>query len=199
MNTAKPRLWLLGDSIRMSYQPIVARLLGERAEVVGPEENCQFALYTLSSLDRWLGVLGKPDVVHWNNGLHDAGFNPSRSPHQLPVADYAKNLECILDRLQAMTRRVVWATSTPVGIERPFSDTAWSWKQGDPERYNDAAMSVMKKRNIPVNDLHAIIAADLSAYLVEDRVHLTPAGQEKCAAAVVHAVTPLLAGAGVSG
>ncbi len=47
-----PKVLLLGDSIRMSYQPLVAEILTGRAEVVGPADNCQFALYTLSSLIR---------------------------------------------------------------------------------------------------------------------------------------------------
>ena len=49
-----PRVLLLGDSIRMSYQPHVAELLAGRAVVVGPADNCQYSLYTLSSLRRWV-------------------------------------------------------------------------------------------------------------------------------------------------
>ena len=75
-----PSILLLGDSIRVSYQPFVAEYLDGKAEVVGPADNCQYSLYTLSSLNRWFGVLGEPDVVHWNNGIHDAGHNPGRSP-----------------------------------------------------------------------------------------------------------------------
>ena len=48
------RVLLLGDSIRMSYQPLVSELLAGRAEVVGPADNCQYSLYTLSSLPRSL-------------------------------------------------------------------------------------------------------------------------------------------------
>jgi hypothetical protein len=46
------KVLLLGDSIRMSYQRYVARLLEGKETVVGPADNCQYALYTLSSLDR---------------------------------------------------------------------------------------------------------------------------------------------------
>jgi len=59
----RPKVLLLGDSIRLSYQPAVAKKLASVAEVVGPEENCQFASYTLSSLDRWIERLGKPDIT----------------------------------------------------------------------------------------------------------------------------------------
>ncbi len=60
----------------MSYQPHVAELLAGVAEVVGPADNCQYSLYTLSSLNRWIVDLRNPDIVHWNNGIHDAGHNP---------------------------------------------------------------------------------------------------------------------------
>ena len=76
-----PKVLLLGDSIRMSYQPHVARLLSDRAEVVGPVDNCQYSLYTLSSLDRWIAALGKPDIVHWNNGIHDYRTQPCSKSH----------------------------------------------------------------------------------------------------------------------
>ncbi|MCD4681568.1 MAG: hypothetical protein K8S00_14395 [Bacteroidales bacterium] len=47
-----PRILLLGDSVRINYQPHVARLLDDEANrVVGSVENCQYDLYSLSSLD----------------------------------------------------------------------------------------------------------------------------------------------------
>lgn len=68
--TSLPKALLLGDSIRMSYQPIVAELLAGRVDIVGSSDNCQYSLYTLSSLDRWI------------NELHDAGHNLYRAPVQ---------------------------------------------------------------------------------------------------------------------
>ena len=67
MNTdqdSKPRVLLLGDSIRMSCQPRVAELLADAANVVGPADNCRFSLYALSRLPTWLAELGRPDVMH---------------------------------------------------------------------------------------------------------------------------------------
>ena len=118
-----PRILLLGDSIRMSYQPLVAEILDGKAEVVGPAENCQYSLFTLSSLDRWIGELGQFDVVHWNNGLHDCGHNPNRSPVQIPIDMYRANLGFILKRLKSLTPNVIWASNTPVHPERTFRDT----------------------------------------------------------------------------
>ena len=151
----KPRVLLLGDSIRMSYQPLVAQMLRGEAEVVGPEDNCQFSLFTLSSLDRWLGQLGAPAIVHWNNGLHDVGHNPGRSPVQIPLEMYCANLEHVLLWLRAITPNVIWATMTPVHPSRPFTDEAWSWRNEEIDRYNAAAVALMQSHGVPINDLHS--------------------------------------------
>ena len=187
-----PRVLLLGDSIRMSYQPHVKRLLDGRAEVTGPADNCQYSLFTLSSLGRWIVELGQPDIVHWNNGIHDSGHNPGRSPVQIPIDMYRANLEFILDQLTAMTPKVVWATTTPVHPDRPFSDTAWAWRNEEIDQYNRVARDLMESRGIPINDLHTLMWANVTELLCEDQLHLSVAGQEACAHAVVACVSTLL-------
>lgn len=187
-----PRVLLLGDSIRMSYQPHVAHLLDGRAEVVGPADNCQYSLYTLSSLDRWLEDLGKPDIVHWNNGIHDSGHNPARSPVQIPVDMYRANLEFILNRLTSLTPKVIWATITPVHPDRPFCVTEWSWRNEEINHYNDVARDLMESRGVPINDLHTLVRDNVSEFLSEDQLHLSEAGQEACAEAVANRVSTLL-------
>ena len=172
----------------MSYQPLVAELLEDRATVVGPADNCQYSLYTLSSLDRWIQVLGKPDIVHWNNGIHDSGHNPARSPIQIPIEMYKANIELILDRLIEMTPNVIWATSTPVHPDRPFRETEWSWRNDEIDRYNEVAENLMKSRSVPINDLHALVAADVPTYLSEDQLHLSEAGKQACGRAVAESV-----------
>ena len=184
----KPKVLLLGDSIRMSYQPHVAEMLAGAAEVVGPADNCQYSLYTLSSLPRWVGELGEPDVVHWNNGIHDCGHNPNRSPVQIPVDMYRANLEHILRQLEAFTADIIWATMTPVHPERPFRDTEWSWRNEEIDRYNDAARELMTAEGVPINDLHELVVGDVDRFLSEDQLHLSDAGQRACAEAVVKCV-----------
>jgi len=187
-----PKILLLGDSIRMSYQPHVARLLDNRAQMVGPSDYCQHSLFTVSSLDRWIGELGKPDIVHWNNGIHDAGHNPARSPVQIPINMYRTNLEFILKRLAALTPKVIWATTTPVHPNRPFRDTEWSWRNKEIDRYNAVARELMESHGVPINDLHALVWANLSEFLSEDQLHLSEAGQKACAQAVADCVSRLL-------
>ncbi len=187
-----PKVLLLGDSIRMSYQPHVARLLEGSAAVVGPADNCQYSLYTLSSLARWINELGQPDVVHWNNGIHDVGHNPARSPVQIPIDMYRDNIEFILDQLITITPKVVWATSTPVHPERPFVDTQWSWRNEEIDRYNGVARDLMESREVTINDLHSLVSPNMSEFLSDDMLHLSETGQQACAKAVAKAVTPLL-------
>jgi lysophospholipase L1-like esterase len=187
-----PTVLLLGDSIRMSYQPYVVRLLSGRAKVVGPADNCQYSLYTLSSLDRWIAELGKPDIVHWNNGIHDSGHNPARSPAQIPIEMYRANLGFILGRLTALTPNVIWATTTPVHPDRPFRETEWSWHNEEIDQYNDVASELMVTKGVRINDLHTLVWSDIGRFLSEDQLHLTEAGQQECARAVAHSISTFL-------
>ena len=188
-----PKVLLLGDSIRMSYQAVVAQLLEGKAQVVGPGDNCQYSLFTLSSLERWIGLLGEADIVHWNNGLHDCGHNPNRHPVQIPLDMYQANLKFILKRLRQMTANIIWATITPVHSQRPFKDDQWSWRNPEIDQYNAAALELMQAEDVPVNDLHGLVGADLDGNLSEDRLHLSEAGISLCGQAVARAVLSQMA------
>lgn len=189
-----PKVMLLGDSIRMSYQPLVAELLKGKAEVVGPRVNCRFSLFTLTSIPDWIGEFGKPDLIHWNNGIHDAGYNPARSPVQIPLEDYVGNLRLIVRHVRNnITEKLIFATSTAPHPDMPFSEKQWSWKQGDIERYNAAAAQVMDQCHVPVNDLYGIISADPDRLLADDQLHLSEDGVVRCARSVVDHILVLLA------
>jgi len=104
-------------------------------------------LTTLASLERWLKQLGNPDIIHWNNGIHDSGHNPVRSPLQIPNKMYRLILEFILQRLQETGAQIIWATTTPVHPDRPFVNNQWSWKNEEIEQYNgrfDSALLNLK-------------------------------------------------------
>ncbi len=191
----RPKVLLLGDSIRMSYEPLVREALKDAADVAGPTDNCAFSLYTLQSVERWLDELGPPDIIHWNNGIHDSGHNADRSPKQIPLVAYATTIEYLLQLLQGTGARIVWATTTPVHPTRPFPTEGWSWMNEEIDVYNAVALEIMSRYEIPVNDLHAVVVADPDKYLAEDQLHLSEAGQAACAEAVVEALRPGLAGA----
>lgn len=188
----QPTLLLLGDSIRMLYQPAVTELLKGQARVVGPAENARFALYTLQSLNRWLKELPPPTVIHWNNGLWDVGHSNERCPAQIPLDMYVGNLEFILRKLRATGATVVWATITPIHPPRLDKEDGWSWVSAEIEQYNAAARDCLVRHQVPINDLHAVVRADLDRYLPQGDHHLNETGAQACARAVVKAVRPYL-------
>jgi len=190
---ALPCVLLLGDSIRQTYQPLVAEALAARADVVGPAENGTFSANTLACLDRWLDELGLPDIVHWNNGLHDIGHRIGREPQQYSVEQYLANLEAILQRLRQAGAKVIWATTTPIKGERIDAHAdEWTFVQKEIDEYNAAARGFMEARGVGVNDLHAIVAPDTSRYVGEDRLHLSDEGNALAAQAAVEAIEAAL-------
>jgi hypothetical protein len=191
-----PRIALLGDSIRMSYQPKVGELLAGRAEVMGPTDNCRFALYTVERAPEWFAGFGKVDAVHWNNGLWDCGFYAYRGPKQFSLEDYITNLRTMLAALRkthAPGAKIIWATCTPQHPARPFRPETYSWRCEDIRRYNAAAAELMLGEGVQINDLHAVISSNCDGMLSADQIHLSPDGVDACARAVVSALT--LAGA----
>ena len=65
-----PKVVLVGDSIRMGYAPLVAKRLDGKAIVVSAKPNGEDSGNVLRNLDEWV-IKEKPDVVHFNAGLHD--------------------------------------------------------------------------------------------------------------------------------
>ena len=116
-----PKVYLLGDSIRMGYAPLVAKKLDGIAEVVSPKDNGADTANTLKSLDKWLEA-GKPAVVHFNCGLHDLKFDKkTTSAYQVSPDDYEKNLKLIVERLRRKRRTSFSRTprrSSTIGTRR---------------------------------------------------------------------------------
>ncbi len=190
----RPRVLLLGDSIRCSYQPLVAKLMADRANVVGPDENGRFAAYTHSRLAGWLAELGQPDIVHWNNGLWDCGHWWEREPTQIPLDEYVSTLRQILDDLRALTRSIIWATITPIHEDRIADQYGFNWTNEEIDTYNAAALSMITAEGVAVNDLHTVVKADVGDNLGKDLLHLSENGQQRCAAAVVAAIDRMMRG-----
>lgn len=188
-----PKVMLLGDSIRMGYQPLVAELLKGKAEVIGPAENGQYSLYTVSAIKRWINDLGRPDIVHWNNGIHDCGYNPVRYPKQIPLKVYCRSLREMIAQLKMRTSsQVIWASTTPVCPNRGFINDLWLWESEDIDLYNAAARRIMKEHKIPINDLNGIVRNRMAEYMADDQLHLSKNGTRACAEAVVRAVEAYL-------
>ena len=216
---ALPKILLLGDSIRMGYQPAVAELLKGRAQVVAPTDNCRFALYTSHRIYDWIAELGTPDIVHWNNGLWDSSYRLGRGPRQFSIDDYVVNLLNIHSILSSDgIRNLRWspvtglaemvksevpgkaighisfATSTPIDpVKRPYNENQNTWKHAEIPLYNAAARAALSAQGVPINDLYSLMLPHVSEWTIDDGIHLSPAGIKGMAAAVVAHLEPAIA------
>lgn len=175
---------LLGDSLRMGYEPIVRRLLEGKAEVSGPEENGRWAGYTLNSFRFWIPNLPKPDIIHWNNGLWDLGddYHLGR-PFSLPE-EYESALERMITVIGKLfpEAQIIMATTMPTANP----DTSGI------EEYNEILKKVAARHQIPVNDLFPVLQPHVAEWVGEDSIHLTPEGFEAVAKYVAEKIEAYL-------
>lgn len=168
------KVMLLGDSIRISYMETVKRLLTDEAEVWGPPDNCRFVKYTLWNIGDWLTACGKPDVIHWNNGIWDIYLQNDHLGVFTPLDEYITYLERTLAELRRTGAAIIWATTTPArpGLATCSNDVI--------DQYNAEAVAFMRWRKVEINDLNALLRPDLDRYISEDKVHLSEAGIAAC-------------------
>jgi lysophospholipase L1-like esterase len=189
---------LLGDSIRMLYEPIVKEHFSGKANVYAPEENGRWSGYTLNSLRFWIpntaletpwnsGTLPTPDIVHWNNGIWDLGDDYALGQPFTSPSEYESNLNrtiTVLRKLCGERVVIIMATTTPT------ADT----NIREAHQYNEILKRVASERGCEINDLYSAIAADKSQYISEDRVHLSPAGTKIASELVIRAIERFIGG-----
>ena len=193
-----PRVLLIGDSISIGYTlPARAALQGV-ANVHRISTNGGPTSKGLEHLESWVGKK-KWDVIHFNWGLHDLCYRHPESKTQgkrdklkgqvaHSVEEYAANLEELVRRLKRTKARLIFATTTPV----PEGEAGR--KVGDDLRYNQAALVVMKKHRVAVNDLHAVMAGKMDEFAVRPgNVHFKPEGSVLLGEHVAQAVRGALA------
>lgn len=192
-----PMVMILGDSISMGYTGGVKKALKGKANVIHNPGNSQGTTHTKAQLDQWL-KLQDWDVIHFNLGLHDlkrvkVAGTPENSddpndPYQADLATYSTNMEEIVKKLKATDAKLIFATTTPfpAGVS-PYRSPE------DAAKYNEAAVAVMKKNNIPVNDLYALVEPDLSKLQKPKNVHFKKAGSAMMAKQVSEYIEKALA------
>ncbi|TJY44528.1 hypothetical protein E5161_03900 [Cohnella pontilimi] len=180
------RVLLLGDSIRMGYEPLVRQGLEGLAEVVAPEENGRFAKHTLWGVNLWMRDLGKPDIIHWNNGLWDLHHEAPMVEALTSLDEYIGQMKRILNELQRTGANIIFATTTPIppdGVGRSNAEI---------DLYNAAVVEVMDANGVEVNDLNRLVKEDLAGNICEDKLHLTELGNQRCAAQVIEKIKKYL-------
>lgn len=169
------KVFLLGDSIRMGYEPYVREGLKGLAEVVAPQENGRFIKYTLWGVNLWMQELGTPDIVHWNNGLWDLHHEAPMVETLTPADEYLETARRIINELQRVSAHIIYATTTPVPYDAPGRSNA------EIDSYNAAAAKLMERLGVEVNDLNSLVKQDLAGNISPDRLHLSEKGYRLCA------------------
>lgn len=183
VETGTPRVLLVGDSIVRGYYGGVEKNLGEGV-------NC--ARYSTSKFLSHpdflteLGVMIKRfhfDVIHVNNGLHGWGYTEEQ---------YEAGVEALIAFLKKESPKstIVWCMTTPVRDSKDLTK-ADADKLPRVEARNAIAAAIMKKHEIAINDLYAVVVED-DANFSPDGVHFSDAGREKQAKQVADIVRPLL-------
>ena len=177
------KITLLGDSIRqIGYGTVVPQMLGDNYEGFQPDDNCRFSKYTLRALEDWENSIIGSDIIHWNNGLWDVKRLWDGVSVTSPT-EYVENMCRIADFLLKKSKKVIFATTTPVTEAHPRI------RNVDINYYNSLIIPMLKEKNIIINDLNALVSLNIDEYIrKDDNIHLTPKGIEATALQVINVI-----------
>ena len=180
-------IFLIGDSIRLGYQPYVKEKLEGRAKVIGVNDNCRFTYYTLRHLLDWSREVNPEtiDIVHWNNGLWDVLRILGDEP-LVPVDVYGATLKRIYNQIRTIFPRakIVFALTTPVDETNIGTDGEYARRNADIEAYNREASEVMSELGVQVSDLYTFAKENIDT-LRADWTHFNEEGSALLADAVI--------------
>ena len=172
----KRKVALLGDSIRLfGYGKVVPKLLKGKAEVFQPKENCKFSKNLMRMIFDLDPDLKDCEVIHFNCGLWDVANIVGDGKLFSSDEEYVENVLRIAKMLLNITKKVIFATTTPVHPEYPHN------KNEDIARFNALVVPKLQELGIRINDLNTLVAEDIEGNICEDKIHLTKLGAERCA------------------
>jgi hypothetical protein len=176
-----PRVLLIGDSITRGYFDGVEKALAGKAYVARVATSKSAGDPALVAEVAAFLSEEKFDVVHFNNGMHGWAYTE---------AEYRAGLRQLLKTIRkgAPRARLVWATTTPVGNDRPDGPS-----NSRIDARNAIARELFSRERVPEDDLHALMQAHPG--LFSDGVHFQPEGIALQARQVADAVSKALEGA----
>ncbi len=183
-DSRRPNVLLIGDSISIGYTKPTTALLKNKADVAHHEGNAQDTRNGLKKIDAWLGET-KWDVIHFNWGLWD--LRRDKGELIVPLEEYEKNLTQLVERLKKTNAKLIFATTTPVPEKNVRNR-----RDADVEAYNAAAIAIMKKHGIAVNDLYAVAKSNLADWQKKDDVHFVDKGSQGLAEQVAKAIEAVM-------
>lgn len=198
-NPNLPRVMLIGDSISVGYTDGVREELAGKANVYRVQGNAGPSSSGVQQVDKWIASgTGRWDVIHFNFGLHDVKLGtggkdnrpyPTADSHQVPAADYERNLREIVTKLKRTGAALIWCSTTPI----PQGKLNPPRQPGDEVTYNQIAQKVMTENGVVINDLHAVALSQQPGIQLPANVHFTKEGSAvlaKHVAASIKAVLP---------
>lgn len=195
---ALPLVLLLGDSISGGYLKPAAQALEGKAIVAKSTDNGESSSVGVLKIDGWLGDT-RWDVIHFNWGLWDMYGWQYAADDRSPEA-YAKRLDELVRRLKKTDAKLIWATTTPV----PPGAEATMLKRWNKEvvigaelerEYQEAALKVMKKHGVAINDLYALMKPRRGEFQADDNVHFSSSGSALMGRQVADSIMKVLAAA----
>jgi lysophospholipase L1-like esterase len=162
-----PEILCIGDSITHGW--------ARQIEWECPHENCGSSRKVVERVAEW------QEGKHWNTIVFNCGIHDVMKG--VPIEEYKANLRTIIHRLHA--DRIFFCNTTPGRNEEPHGV--------EPEkidRYNAAAMEVMRAEKVPVIDIYGPAMAHREWWRENSRdVHYTPEGYAKMAEIVQKAIS----------
>lgn len=197
-----PALLIIGDSISLGYTPYVQDGLRSWAIVEHSHNPNLFDEGTDNAdgaynvgiywIQRWIKQRHY-DVIHFNFGLHDLNCGLVVKTASLDL--YKANLEYIVSVLKTTQAALIFATTTPVPPDDPCLNNHTV------DVYNAAAVEIMTRNHIQIDDLNAIMRPVDAIYrLSAHNHHFIAAGYMLLADQVIKSVSePLEAKNGPEG
>jgi len=163
-NPSLPRVLVIGDSISMNYHEAAKAALKGIANYHRIEGNGGPADRGLACVELWLGDYTQEglhwDLIQFNHGLHDLK-QPYDSEtgqwggHQVPIEDYKRSLEQIIQALKKTGAVLAWCTTTPVPNSSP---SGFARRKDEDLIFNEAAREVMRRHpEIRIHDVNTFI------------------------------------------
>jgi lysophospholipase L1-like esterase len=185
-------LLIIGDSISIGYTPFVEKALAPGIIVSHNPGNGGSTIRGVDSTEVWLNHR-EWDMIVFNFGLHDLVYKDEQKKYDVvngkisvSLDDYRKNLETIVARLKETTAKLLFVTTTVV------PENSAGRKVEDPAKYNEVAISVMKKNGIPVVDLYTASLTIHPENSKPGNVHYTDKGYELLADELVKSIKSIL-------
>ena len=184
-----PRVLIVGDSISVGYTTRVRRLLQGKANVHRVGTNCRWSAFGDENIQDWMKG-STWDVIHFNFGLWD-WYGWKQEVKATPES-YADRLNSIVEKMKPTGANLIFALTTPpcVGSERSAKIIV---SQERAKAFNDAAIEVMKRHEVPINDLYTAVGQDRTKYQkAENDVHYNDEGRDVLAAKVASTIAAAL-------